>query len=225
MSTLVLELVSEEMHRQRHILLRKVQDSDTLGNEAHWSFYFNATSKDQENLSLVCRSWRPIAQRSLGRILVLFNTNKLTAEMVAKSASILGSWTQEAYLCSTNTTMIGAEVWAALEGLFARTPMIQSLCFEAMTPDIVLAIYNNQLSTLFTKLTHLRALRLYVHPTTAFYSGFWNLPPPPKFHDLAAFFESLDRLPEFECLALRGCLWHFRCAHFYVQVRFAIEIL
>lgn len=117
---------------------------------------------------------------------------------------------------------IGAEVWAALEDLFARTPAIQSLCLEATRSDISLAICNNHLSNLFAKLAQFRALRLYAHPAS---TSYWYLSPPAKFEDYAALLKSLDRFPELECLALRGCVQDFRCALSSFMSSIFIEIL
>ncbi len=125
MSTIVLELISDEIHRRRHIFIRKVQESDSSANKARWMVDFESTSKDLETLSLVHKSWTPIAQRCLGQILALFNVDKRTAT-AASSASIFGIWTREVYLSPTNINTIGAEVWTVLEDLFARTPAIQS---------------------------------------------------------------------------------------------------
>jgi len=54
------------------------------------------------------------------------------------------------------------------------------------------------------KLTHLRVLRLYVHPGATSYEG--PQYSPPEIHNYIALFESLDRLSELGCLALRGCV-------------------
>ncbi len=112
---IVLELVSDEIHRRQHAIIRKVQESESLANKARWSLSFKDTSKTLENLSLVHRSWTPIAQRCLGQILVLFDVDERNAT-AASSASIFGTWTREVYLTVTSRKgTIGTEVWAALE--------------------------------------------------------------------------------------------------------------
>ncbi|KLO16254.1 hypothetical protein SCHPADRAFT_220669 [Schizopora paradoxa] len=131
----VLDLVLEEIHIRRKIILREWQLSSVKREERVTTGckISDEGGNDLESFSLVHPSWTPVARHVSGRILVLSDVSERAAKNGAATPSpvpTFGSWTREVYLSFSRDYTEPLAIWESIFKILDRTLNILTLCLQ-----------------------------------------------------------------------------------------------